>query len=86
MEKRHLGPKYHSKDNFNISFTSDITEKKLKVTKCAGPDGFNPWRLNVISPSVNLPLNNICTKLYEDRRLPSDWKHAHIAPINKKAV
>jgi len=67
--------KYHSKDSFNISFTADINEKKLKklkVTKSAGLDGFHPLVLSEISPSINLLLSIICTKSYEEGCLPSD--------------
>jgi len=77
-----LEPKYQSNDNFNFSFTK--IKKKLKVTKSAGPYGFDPWVLSQISPSIKLLLSIICTKSYEEGCLPSDWKNAHITPIHKK--
>ena len=82
-----LEDKHQIKDSVNISFTTDIIEKKLKelkITKSAGPDGFHPRVLNEISTSIKLPLSIICTQSYDEGRLPSDWKNAHITPIYKK--
>ncbi|KAK2154941.1 hypothetical protein LSH36_253g03018 [Paralvinella palmiformis] len=58
--------------------------KKLKITKSAGPDGFHPRVLSEISLSIKLPLSIIFTQLYDEGRLPSDWKNARITPIHKK--
>ena len=75
-----LEPKYqfNLKDSFNISFTTDITEKKLKklkIAKSAGSDVFHSRLLSEISPSIKLPLSIICTQSYNEGRLPSDWKN-----------
>jgi len=66
-----LEPKYQSKDSFNVnSFTADIIEKKLEVTKSAGPDGFHLWLLSEISTSIKLPLSISCKKSYDEGPLP----------------
>jgi len=72
-----LEDKHQIKDSINISFTTDSIEKKLKklkITKSAGPDGFHPRALSEISPSIKLPLSIICTKSYNEGRLPTDWE------------
>ena len=79
-----LEDKHQIKDGINISFTTDIIVKKLKITKSAGPDGLNLQVLCEISPSIKLPLSIICTQSYDEGRLPSDWKNSHITPIHKK--
>jgi len=79
-----LEDKHQIKDSINISFTTDIIVKKLKITKSAGPDGFHPRVLSEISPSIKLLLSIICTQSYDEGCLPSDWKNSHITPVHKK--
>ena len=81
-----LEDKHQIKYSINISFTTDIIEKKLKITKSAEPDGFHPRVLSEISPSIKLPLSIICTQSYDEGCLPSDWKNAYITPIHKKGL
>ena len=58
--------------------------QNLKPGKAAGPDSVSPRVLKELAVVVADPLTRIYRKSLSEGRVPSDWKHALVAPIYKK--
>ena len=69
-----------------VTITPDKVKKKLKklkATKCAGPDGFHPRVLRDCADSLALPLTLIFNKSLQEAHLPSTWKDANVKALYK---
>jgi hypothetical protein len=70
-----------------ITITSPGVEKllkNLKPGKAAGPDCLSPRVLKELADIVADPLTCIFNKSLKECCVPSDWRHANVAPIFKK--
>ena len=71
----------------DIAITREGVEKlllKLKPNKAAGPDNISPRILRELADVLADPLCIIFRKSLAEGCVPSDWRHANVAPIYKK--
>ena len=72
-------------DNINITKETALKELgKIKVNKSPGPDKLHPRVLREVSISISGPLADIFATSIHTKKLPDEWKHAHISVIFKK--
>ena len=71
----------------NINLTQETVLKKLrkiKVNKSPGPDKLHPRVLHEVSISISGPLADIFATSIHTKKLPDEWKHAHVSVIFEK--
>ena len=82
-----FGKKNFAEELDNINVTKETVLKKLrkiKVNKSPGPDKLHPRVLREVSISISGPLADIFATSIHTKKLPDEWKHAHISVIFKK--
>ena len=70
-----------------ISISTRGVEKllrQLKPGKASGPDNISPRVLKELADVIADPLARVFRKSLHKGTVPSDWKHANVAPIYKK--
>ena len=70
-----------------ISISTRGVEKllrQLKPGKASGPDNISPRVLKELADVIADPLARVFRKSLHEGTVPSDWKHANVAPIYKK--
>ena len=70
-----------------ISISTRGVEKllrQLKPGKASGPDNIGPRVLKELADVIADPLARVFRKSLHEGTVPSDWKHANVAPIYKK--
>ena len=58
--------------------------RQLKPGKASGPDNISPRVLKELADVIADPLARVFRKSLHKGTVPSDWKHANVAPIYKK--
>ncbi|KAI3386713.1 hypothetical protein SNEBB_010555 [Seison nebaliae] len=71
------------------NIVTDIEEVKKKIGelnqyKSPGPDGFHPRILKEVKEQLAPQLIKVYRKSLQTGEVPSDWRHANVAPIFKK--
>ena len=72
--------------NINPPTKAEITKaiKSLKSGKAAGPDGIPPEALKADTQTSTDMLYPLLHKIWEQERVPEDWKKGHLVKLSKK--
>ena len=78
-------PENHKFDDIEINPTIvQRTMLKLKRSLSAGPDNLPPLFLRNASNSLSFPLAILFRSFFDQKKLPTEWKHSIITPKFKK--
>ena len=86
-------PHFEERKYENMISSIEITEdmilkklKKIKINKSPGPDTIHPRVIHEISNEICKPLCIIFQASIKSKKLPDEWKHAHVTAIYKKGA